>query len=157
MLLNKNDNRKGIYIEYIKIYGYQEKCIYQRIISKNIRMFYKNKPCVVCGTHNDTIIDHKNGLYNDERVLNIKTQNIDDFQVLCNHCNLQKRQTIIEMKKTGKRYSAINIPIVKTFNISFTKGNETFNANDVEWGIGTFWHDPCDFIVQCIKIINDKK
>lgn len=46
----------------------------------------------ICGSKSHLVTDHKNDLYNDIRVLNSKTQTVDDFQCLCNHCNLQKRQ-----------------------------------------------------------------
>jgi len=88
-------------------------------------------------------------LYNDPRVLNTNTQSIDDFQPLCNHCNLQKRQTIKKMKETKQRYSALNIPMLKSYNLPFTQGDETFDETDPNWGIGTFWHDPVDFITKC--------
>lgn len=140
---------KGKSIKYIKLYGYQNND-YLKPISKEIRDFFNKKPCVVCGSTHNTVIDHKNGLYNDPRVLNINTQKISDFQVLCNHCNLQKRQTIKNMKETGKRYSALNIPSVSIFNIAFTKGNEKYNKNNPKWGEGTYWNDPCDFIKKCI-------
>jgi 5-methylcytosine-specific restriction endonuclease McrA len=56
----------------------------------------------MCGSHSNTVIDHKNDLYNDETVLNVDTQTIDDFQVLCTHCNLLKRQISIDEKKIKK-------------------------------------------------------
>ena len=39
--------------------------------------------CIVCGSASDIVIDHKNDLYNDPRVLNSDTQVPDDFQTLC--------------------------------------------------------------------------
>lgn len=141
---------KGTSIKYIKLYGYQENNKYLRPISKKIRDYFDGKSCVVCGSNHNTIIDHKNGLYNDIRVLNINTQEINDFQVLCNHCNLQKRQTIKDMKKTGRRYSALNIPSISIFNVSFTEGDEKYDKNDPNWGNGTYWNDPCNFIKKCI-------
>jgi 5-methylcytosine-specific restriction endonuclease McrA len=141
---------KGNSIKYIKLWGFQNNTD-NRPISEKIKKYYKNKCCVVCGSYNNTIIDHKNGLYNDICVLNVKTQRFDDFQVLCNHCNLQKRQTIKDMKNTGKRYSALNIPSISVFNIAFTQGNETYDKNDPNWGIGTFWYDPIDFYRKLSK------
>jgi 5-methylcytosine-specific restriction endonuclease McrA len=140
----------GCNIKYIKLCGYQLDSNYLRPISQSIRNYFNKKPCVVCGSYNNTVIDHKNGLYNDKRVLNKNTQCIDDFQVLCNHCNLQKRETIKKMKLTKKRYSALNIPSVSIFNIDFTSGDENYNLNDPNWGEGTYWYDPCDFIKKCI-------
>ena len=149
--LDKDRNNNGIL--YIKSYGKQEKdnCLTRRI-SEHIKNEFKNQPCVVCGSKNDIIIDHKNQLYNDSRVLNIKTQRLDDFQSLCNHCNLQKRQVTIIMNKTKKRYSAYNIPSLRHLDIEFTSGNSDYDENDPNWGIGTYWYDPVEFIKQC-KII----
>lgn len=96
-------------------------------------------------------------MYNDRRVLDSNTQKIDDFQVLCNHCNLQKRETIKSMKKTGKRFSALNIPSISMFNISFTEGDEDYDKNDPNWGEGTYWNDPCDFIKKSIALQKDNK
>jgi hypothetical protein len=147
---------KGTSIKYIKLYGYQVDPSYLRPISQKIRDHFNGKPCVVCGSNSNIVIDHKNGLYNDKRVLNADTQDIDDFQVLCNHCNLQKRQTIKHMKKCGKRYSALDIPSISMFNIDFTKGDENYDKTDPKWSEGTYWNDPCDFIKKCIILQKDK-
>lgn len=145
----KNNNEikitNGISIKYIKLYGIQKNDIY-RPISAKIRKYFTGMKCVVCGSGNDTVIDHKNGLYNDNRVLSTTTQTIDDFQVLCNHCNLQKRQVIITMKNTNKKYSALNIPSIAIYKIAFIYGDENYDINDPNWGIGTYWHDPCEFM-----------
>jgi 5-methylcytosine-specific restriction endonuclease McrA len=153
-LIEKNSIilEKGASIKYIKLYGFQENSEYLRPISKRVRDYFTGKSCVVCGSNHNTVIDHKNGLYNDERVLHIDTQKIDDFQVLCNHCNLQKRQTIKNMKKSGKRYSALNIESISIFNMSFTQGDENYDINDPNWGLGTYWDDPCDFVKKCINL-----
>ena len=50
--------------------------IQKRPISKEIDKIIKLRSCVVCGSSSEIITDHKNDLYNDERVLNVKTQNI---------------------------------------------------------------------------------
>jgi 5-methylcytosine-specific restriction endonuclease McrA len=146
---------KGNSIKYIKLCGIQESD-YMRPISNEIRKYYKDKNCVVCGSNHNIVIDHKNDLYNDKRVLNIKTQTNNDFQPLCNHCNLQKRQVIKKVKETGKRYSALNIPSIAKFNIEFTQGNEILDKTDPNWGIGTYWYDPVDFITKCIEKLQTK-
>src|SRR5210317_1518652 len=94
-----NDNRykwekfpeKGK-IEKIRTKGLSDTYMFKndRPIRNDIHKYHKNKGCVVCGSTSDLVTDHKNDLYNDSRVLNTKTQTIDDFQCLCNHCNLQK-------------------------------------------------------------------
>ena len=82
---NKGSGIIGIFVHSKRIN------IQQRPISKHIHKNITSLSCVVCGTRN-TICDHKNDLYNDSRVLSLETQLISDFQPLCNHCNLQKRQ-----------------------------------------------------------------
>ena len=137
--------KKGIKIKLLKLCGLQEQSS-NRPIGRRIRNFFKNKPCVSCGSNSNLEIDHKNGLYNDNEVLNIKTQKIEHFQVLCKHCNDQKRQTLIYTKKTNKRYPATKIPMLSIFNIQFTTGDENYDPNDKDWGIGTYWNDPIDFM-----------
>jgi len=110
-----------------------------------------DRSCCVCGCSSGLEIDHKNGLYNDPRVLNVKTQIPEYFQLLCKHCNDQKRETIVIMKKTGKRYSALNIPMLKCFGIRFISGNEDFDINDHNWAVGTFWYDPVVFMEAVLK------
>ena len=100
--------------------------------------------CVVCGTRK-TICDHKNDLYNDERVLQIKTQTIDEFQSLCNHCNLQKRQICIREKQTKQIYSAKNIQRYKYLPFEFPWEKKFYNKNDIYCKTGTYWFDPVEF------------
>lgn len=140
-------------LKYIKLCGYQKNPDESRPISVKIRTRFKDKGCVVCGSNSDTIIDHKNGLYNNPRVLNIITQKISDFQVLCNHCNLQKRQTIKDMKKTGIRYPATKIGCLYQFNISYTSGDSTYDKYDPHWGVGTYWYDPPKFMKHLFKML----
>lgn len=86
-LENNNFNNNGI----IGIYVHSKRIKNQyRNISKNIKREITSLSCVICGT-TSTICDHKNDLYNDMNVLDLKKQTINDFQPLCNHCNLQKR------------------------------------------------------------------
>jgi hypothetical protein len=99
---NKGVGIIGIFVHSIKTNNQQ------RPISKTIHKQITSLSCVVCGTHN-TICDHKNDLYNDSRVLSLKTQLISDFQPLCNHCNLQKRQICKTEEQNGKLFSAKNI------------------------------------------------
>jgi len=123
-----------------------------RYIRKDIRDHFKNKSCVVCGTNTHIEIDHKNGLYNDSRVINSITQTIDDFQPLCKHCNDQKRQTYVYSKKNGKRYPATMIPQLKPFGIDFIVGDETYDFNDINAMVGTYWYDPLYFIEKVSEL-----
>jgi hypothetical protein len=121
----------------IKIHSLKTKKL-SRPIRDDIKEYYKTQCCVVCGSTSDLVCDHKNDLYNDPRVLNIKTQKLEDFQSLCTHCNLQKRQVCKKEKETNTIYSGKNIPMLSVFEIP-----ETNNKND------SFWHDP---IIYCKKI-----
>lgn len=121
-----------------------------RPIRDDIRAELSTRPCVVCGSRSSIIIDHKNDLYNDQRVLNSRTQTIDDFQSLCNHCNLQKRQTSVETRTTNRRYPATRIPSVAVFGIDFTCGDENYDPSDPNAMLGTYWYDPVAFM-QAIK------
>lgn len=119
-----------------------------RPIRPDIHEFHKKMGCVVCGSKSSLVTDHKNDLYNDDRVLNTDTQTMDDFQCLCNHCNLQKRQVNKYTRDTGKRYGATNIPSLKIFNIDFICGNDTFNKDDPNALKGTYWYDPIAFMTH---------
>lgn len=125
---------------------YNNDNINKRTIRKEIKEYHYKTGCVCCGSKSDLVIDHKNDLYNDPNVLNVKTQKISHFQCLCNHCNLQKRQVCILTKKYKKRYGATNIPQLKIFGIDFIVGDETFNINDINALKGTYWYDPIAFM-----------
>ena len=143
-------------IQYIMIWDNNYDKNNGRPISEEIKKYYKDKPCVVCGSTSELVVDHKNDLYNDPNVLNTKTQKKDDFQSLCNHCNLLKRGINSETKKTKKRYPATKIPSLKPFGIDFISGDENYDENDPNWGIGTYWYDPVKFM-EGVKEINSKK
>ncbi len=136
-------------------------------IRDDIDEYYKSQYCVICGPLGkeifeetfdddfDLVTAHKNNLYNDPRVLDTKTQIKEDFHCLCNHHNLQKRQITKETIETGKRYGATNIPFLSVFGIDFIEGDETFDKNNVDALVGTFWYDPVKF-VKYIKEHLDK-
>lgn len=129
----------GIYIHSLR------ENIPKRPISSKIESKIKESPCVVCGSYNDIICDHKNDLYNDERVLNIKTQKLSDFQPLCNHCNLQKRQVRIKESENKKLYSAKNMSIYKIYNFEFHWEKKIYDESDINLKVDTFWYDPVEF------------
>lgn len=129
----------GIYVHS------HRKNIVKRPIRKDIDLEIKKSACVVCGTNNDIICDHKNDLYNDERVLNSKTQTIDDFQALCNHCNLQKRQISVKEKETFKLFSAKNLPMYKFYNFEFPWEKKAYDEENITVKTDTFWYDPVEF------------
>jgi hypothetical protein len=119
-----------------------------RPIRDDIHAHHKSMGCVVCGSNSDLVTDHKNDLYNDPRVLKKSTQVQDDFQCLCNHCNLQKRQVARRTLETGERFPATKIPSLAPFGIDFIHGDETFDPNDPDAMVGTYWHDPIEFMKQ---------
>ena len=131
----------------LRTVGYSDSFLYgaQRPISKKVYAFFKGTPCVVCGSNSSLVVDHKNDLYNDPRVLSEETQTINDFQSLCNHCNLQKREVAKKTRETGLRYGATKIPSVAVFGIDFISGDETFDEIDTNAMVGTYWYDPVEF------------
>ena len=134
-------------ITALRTIGFSEDQLYgaSRPIRKDIHEYHKKMGCVVCGSHSDLVTDHKNDLYNDPRVLDAKTQTIDDFQCLCNHCNLQKRQVSKKTNELGKRIGATAIPSYAIFGIDFVEGDETFDEKDINAMVGTYWYDPVEF------------
>jgi hypothetical protein len=108
-----------------------------RPIKPEIRKSLKNNSCAHTGfkgtKNNCIVIDHKNGRYDDEKVLNIKTQSKEDFQALTNQANLYKRSVCIDCVKTGKRFDAKNLG----FPISQIEGDEVYKGTCV----GCYWYD----------------
>jgi hypothetical protein len=141
-----------------------------RPIKKKYNDHCKLLPCVICGSTSDLIVDHKNDLYNDTNVLNTKDQKQDDFQTLCNHCNLQKRQVCKKEKETGLIYSALNIPMFQIFKDEFFVNDNKFDwensvidMKDIDCKNGSFWYDPIKFMqniknsyVQKIKLLEEE-
>ena len=123
-----------------------------RPIRQDIRDHYRQCVCIVCGT-SKTICDHKNDLYNDERVLHRSTQTLDDFQPLCNGCNLRKRAVMVKTLRDNQRQPPPPM-ILNTFGISFTQGDESLDRNDIHAMVGTYWYDPVAFIKECIHRIS---
>jgi hypothetical protein len=136
-----NNNGSGI----IGVFVHSKRLNTQkRPIDKQIHKEITSKSCVVCGT-NETICDHKNDLYNNGRVLNTKTQTIDDFQPFCNHCNLQKRQICRLEQENGKVYSAKNIQRYKFYDFEFPWEKRNYDKLDIHCKTDTFWYDPVKF------------
>lgn len=134
-------------LERLRTTGFSDDKLYgsTRPIRPDIATHHKKMGCVVCGSGSDLVTDHKNDLYNDPRVLSSHTQTLDDFQCLCNHCNLVKREVAVATRRTGKRYGATQIPSMNIFGIDFVAGDETFDPLDINAMTGTFWHDPVEF------------
>jgi len=148
----ENLNLKGV-IGFI-IWGLNENIYDSRPIRPDIRRHYKLLPCVKCGTRN-TVCDHKNDLYNDDRVLNTTTQTLDDFQPLCNNCNLRKRAIALKRDKEKKRQPPTLDILSINGGIKFTSGDENYNPNDPNALIGTYWYDPIQFGKDCLDKIQN--
>ena len=145
----EQEPKNGSKIKKLRTNGFSDNELngHKRPIRQDIHKFYKeNGRCIVCGSNSDLVTDHKNDLYNDPRVLDSKTQTKDDFQCLCNHCNLQKSAVEQKTRASGKRYGAINIPMLTGYGIDFISGDESYDKNDVNAMVGTFWYDPVEFM-----------
>lgn len=135
----KGSGIKGIYVFSERVN------ISKRPISKHIHIEITKHSCVVCGTKSDIVCDHKNDLYNDDRVLNVITQQYNDFQPLCNHCNLQKRQICKEEEMSQKIYSAKNIRRYTQYEFEFPWEKKVLDKRDIHCKKDTFWYDPVEF------------
>ena len=145
---NKKDisNRKAKSIVGIKIYGFHSENT-KRTIRKDIKKKVITKPCIVCGSSSNIVCDHKNDMYNDERVLSTETQIIHDFQPLCQHCNLQKRQINKKTRELKKLSPATDIPMLKPFGIEFINNIEKiYDETDTNLVENCFWTDPVKFM-----------
>ena len=137
-------------ITALRTIGFSDDYLYGAVrpIRNDIHKYIKSHPCVVCGSRSDLRTDHKNDLYNDPRVLNAETQTVEDFQCLCNHCNLQKRQVALRTILEGKRIGATTIPTLAVWGIDFIEGDETIDTNDIYAMKGTYWYDPVAFMKE---------
>jgi hypothetical protein len=136
-------NKKGNGIIGIYVHSKRLNSL-KRPIRRDIHKYITGLSCIVCGTNN-TICDHKNDLYNDERVLKLDTQLISDFQPLCNHCNLQKRQICKMEIKMNRLFTAKSIAIYKVYPFEFPWEKKVFDINDIDCKRGTYWFDPIEF------------
>ena len=127
---------------FIKLVGNKKKEFNNRPIRENIRKNILTQKCVHTGFSNNSsnpiIVDHKNGRYDDDSVLNIETQNENDFQPLVNQANLQKRTYCNNVCiKTNLRFDAKKLGYKK----SVYKGSLKWEGSCV----GCYWYSPIDF------------
>jgi len=133
------------------IHGYNLDPASGRPIRPDIKKHFRGKPCVFCGGKG-ACVDHKNGLYNDPRVLSEKTQEITDFQSTCNACNIIKRGFESNTQKSGRRFAATRIPSMAPYGIDFLTGDESFDPKDPDALVGSYYYDPVAFS-EGVKII----
>jgi len=135
----------GNKIDRIRLNGFNhsnDKNISQTIRS-DIKKEISQKRCIILGTNRScdhkVEVDHKDGRKLDERIMNTKTQILEDFQPLYKPVNDAKRQFCKECKSSGLRYDAKKLG----YTISFTQGEIKYNS---ETGCkGCFWYDPIAF------------
>ncbi|GAA8110781.1 hypothetical protein HpNP41_10210 [Helicobacter pylori] len=105
----------GNSIDRIRLNGYNTRCVFNQSIRQNIKNYYKQQCCAMCGVRGNSEntqieVDHKDGRKNDLRVSDLNTQDFDDFQALCKACNDKKRQICKKCKESGYRFDATKIP-----------------------------------------------
>ena len=132
--------------------GFSDDKIKKRPIRPDIKkqLLEKNKNCIHCGNSKNLCIDHKNDMYNDDRVLSIETQTIDDFQVLCDKCNKDlKHQANVKEKKIGKLFRVRNLglPIFKLDNFDYPWEICLTNYDEkcIDCKNYTYWYDIEEF------------
>lgn len=151
---NKSTDKGAIGIIGIFPHSIRKHNTDKRPINKQICETIRKRTCVVCGSNSEIVCDHKNDLYNDKRVLNTETQSLNDFQPLCNHCNLQKRE-ISKKEHTYKRlYSAKNIPAYKAFPFEFPWEKKAYDERDPKCKCDTYWYDPVEFNAKIFKYMH---
>jgi len=143
----------GNSIDAIRLNGFNTNKQFNHAIRQDIKDYYKDKKCVMLGikgfSENTKIeIDHKDGRKNDERISNLESQKIEDFQPLCKAANDVKRQICKECKKTNIRWDAKNI---KGNPYSYYEGNEKYTE---ELGCkGCYQYDPVEYRKESVKKI----
>lgn len=117
------------------------------VVNQGIRIDIKNdirkRRCVVLDV-SQVEVDHKNGRKmkkgGDARVLNSKTQTLDDFQPLSKAANNAKRQHCKDCAKNNIRFDAKLIG----YPISYYKGSKEHSGKP-NGCVGCFWYDPIEF------------
>lgn len=131
--------------------GFSEEDTKNRPINKAIRteLLEKYKNCIHCGGTKNLVIDHKNDLYNDPRVLNSKTQTINDFQVLCNKCNKDLKHHIGQKweKKHQTSFSAkkLGISAFKWDDYDYPWEKKVYDESDSRCQLNSYWYDVEEF------------
>jgi hypothetical protein len=158
-VIREGNNETGKILSF-QTNGYDNAEKYSRNIRKDIKtiLLLENTCCIICGTSSNLRVDHKNGYYNNPKALNKETQEKDDFQVLCNGCNLKKRSWNRKEMELRKRIPGTSIPLLEFFGVNFIEGDETLDLNDPNACKGTYYYDPIEFMKYCKdKIIQETK
>ena len=126
----------------------------QNLLKRPIKQSIKNailkqNRYVFCHRSNELIVDHKNDFYNDTNVLESKLQSINDFQCVCNSCNLFKRQIRINEKNNNKLHSAKDVmsqTLLYLFDFEFPWEKKAYDDSDVSNKVDTYLYDPIEFV-----------
>ena len=143
--------RNGQTVTYIRTVEYCNKDIKNtnRKIKPSIKkkLLKKYKRCINCSSNQNLVIDHKNDLYNNPLHLDFKTQNIEHFQVLCNHCNNNVKFSFHQIaKKTGKLPYYNNMSqYFKGKIYPWEKAIRKYDENNIHCKLYTYWYDICEF------------
>lgn len=128
--------KKGNRIIAVKLEG-RSGSIMNRQIRSDIVREIRMQACAVLAVNSENQVDHKNGRYNDPRVNNVATQQLDDFQSLSRAANTAKRQHCKECKASGVRFDAKRLG----YRVGQWRGGTEYTGSCV----GCFWYDPVEF------------
>ncbi|MCK9321851.1 MAG: hypothetical protein M0P32_07605 [Bacteroidales bacterium] len=135
----------GNTIDRIRLNGYNTSNTFNHNIRQDIKDYYKDKNCVMLGirgnSENTKIeIDHKDGRKDCERVSDLNTQELSDFQPLSKAANDVKRQICKRCRETNKRWNAKSL---KGNPFEFYYGDENYTE---EVGCkGCYQYDPVEY------------
>ena len=144
----------GNSIDRIRLFGFNNKKIFNQNIKKDIKDFYKTQNCVMLGINGNSEntkieIDHKDGRKNNHKLSNLTEQKITDFQPLSKAANDVKREICKRCKTTNKRWSAKNI---KGNPYDFYDGDENYTS---KLGCkGCYQYDPVAYRKTSVKKIS---
>ena len=131
--------------------GISDSHIHVRPIRANIRsqLLSLTPNCLHCGTNRTLVIDHKNDIYNDIRVLNSDTQCLDDFQVLCDKCNNDFKHNAHEReKRSGRLHCARDVGLIALRNdpeYPWEKVLTEYDERIIWCKQYTYWYDVAAF------------
>lgn len=134
----------GNRIDRIRLNGFTNGT-YSQHIRPDILREIRSRRCVVLGTSNPEV-DHKNGMKNENRVMQNLDQRIEDFQPLSKAANDAKRQYCKECRRTGMRYDAKKLG----YPMSFYKGT-IYHSLKGDGCVGCYWYDPLEFKKHLIE------
>ena len=142
--LNGGDNGKII---SFRLNGFTKNKLKNKQIRKDIRVELSKEriKCPHSGLRIDNY-DHKNGRYNNPRVLDLKTQIKEDIQGLHHTSNITKRTHCSICKKTTMRFDAT----ILGYDRPYTVGGKEHDGSP-NGCIGCYWYDVLDFTQQCCK------